>query len=78
MRIKRKFIPASVLFLVISIIAGVFSYRYIKAKGSDDCLVCHEDKELTMDVSGKKVSIYINPGDYKKSGHNSVECTDCH
>ena len=73
---RRILVSISIVLIFVSII--VISYQYLTAKGSDDCLVCHEDKNLTMDVNGKKVSLYINPTDYKKAKHNSVECTDCH
>jgi len=57
MKIDRIFVSASVVVLIVGIVISIFTYRYIKAKGSDDCLVCHEDKSLTMDVNGKKISI---------------------
>ncbi len=77
-RYKKIFVFIAVSFLLTGFIVSIIGYQYLKAKGSDDCLVCHEDKDLTMDKDGKKVSLYINPGDYKKSLHGGSECTDCH
>lgn len=62
----------AILFLVL------MNSGLIKAKGSDDCLVCHDDKDLTMEKNGKKISLYINGKVYGKSIHGSFDCKDCH
>jgi hypothetical protein len=59
-------------------ISALFTFQKIKAKGVDDCLVCHEDKDLIMERNGKKVSLFVNGNEFKKSMHNGIECTDCH
>jgi len=66
------------LLLLAVLISALFTYQKIKAKGIDDCLVCHEDKDLTMDKNGKKVSLFVNAGEFKKSMHGGNDCTDCH
>jgi predicted CXXCH cytochrome family protein len=78
LKYKKIFVSASILFLLTGLVFSLIGYQYLKAKGSDDCFVCHEDKDLTMEKNGKKISIYINPEDYKKSPHGGAECTDCH
>ena len=46
---------------------------------NNDCLACHGDSSLTHDVSGKPVSLYVNPGKFKDSIHGSMfQCVDCH
>ena len=69
----------AVLFLIV-MAAGVVVFKtgIIKAKGSDDCLACHEDKTLTMDVNGKKKSLFVDGALFKKSTHSSTDCVDCH
>ncbi len=57
---------------------ALFSHRIIKAKGTDDCLVCHEDKDLTMEKNGKKISVFVNGSEFKKSVHGGFDCNDCH
>ena len=45
----------------------------------EDCLACHGDSNLTKDVNGKPVSLYVNPDRFKASMHGSVlACVDCH
>ncbi|MFA5405675.1 MAG: cytochrome c3 family protein [Ignavibacteria bacterium] len=67
----------SILVLTV-LISALFTFQKIKAKGIDDCLVCHEDKELTMDRNGKKVSLFVNGNEFKKSMHSGFDCVDCH
>ena len=67
-----------VLILTAIFTSALFTYQKIKAKGIDDCLVCHEDKDLTMEKNGKKISIFVNGSEYKKSMHGGFDCVDCH
>jgi predicted CXXCH cytochrome family protein len=69
------------LYVVIFIVSTLFllnGYSRVRSHGIDDCLACHEDKGLTMDRNGKKISLYVNANDFKKSTHGQGECTDCH
>lgn len=65
-------------FLILSVIIIALNYNVIKAKSSDECFACHEDKDLTMDVGGKKKSLFVDPALYKKSSHGGSDCKDCH
>lgn len=65
-------------FLVLSVFMAAFNYTVIKAKNSDECFACHEDKDLTMDVNGKKKSLFVDASLYKKSSHGGSDCKDCH
>lgn len=70
------------VFLPVLLVSGLLifadSYSRISTASTDVCLSCHEDKDLTMDKGGKKISLYVNPEGYKKSVHNVAECEDCH
>ncbi|MGV8018046.1 MAG: cytochrome c3 family protein [Ignavibacteria bacterium] len=79
MNIRRKFVLiAAAIFSVITLAALAFNTSFLKARNSDECFACHEDKTLTMDKNGKKVSIFVDPGLYKKSTHGGFDCKDCH
>jgi hypothetical protein len=67
-----------ILAVISALITALFTYQKINAKGIDDCLVCHDDKDLTMEKNGKKISIYVNEKEFKKSMHGGIECIDCH
>ena len=75
---RKLFFILLSLALVSGLIAILIETNVIKAKGTDDCLTCHEDKDLTMEKNGKKISIYINGADYKRSVHKVIDCADCH
>lgn len=59
-----------ILFLIYPII--------VKSQSNDDCLMCHEDPELTMEKNGKKISITFNVAAFKKSSHSMLKCIQCH
>lgn len=70
------------VFLPVFFICGLLifadSWSGLKNSSTDVCLSCHEDKDLTMEKNGKKISLFVNPDGYKKSVHNASECNDCH
>jgi len=68
-----------VLFSIAIIMTFVFiNYAPTKSKANDDCLVCHEDKDLKMNRNGKEISLFVNKVEFNKSVHGGNECTDCH
>lgn len=48
------------------------------AQEEDNCLTCHEDKDLTMERSGRTIKLFVDPGKFSKSVHGDLECEDCH
>ena len=70
------------IILPVLLIGGLLifadSYSRISKGNTDVCLSCHEDKDLTMEKNGKKMSLFVSPDTYKKSVHNVAECEDCH
>ena len=50
----------------------------LAAQTNDDCLMCHGDKDLSMQRKGKKVSLFIRPEAILRSVHSTVECVKCH
>ncbi|MBD3291012.1 hypothetical protein GF337_19550, partial [candidate division KSB1 bacterium] len=46
---------------------------------NEDCMMCHEDEELTMLVDDSvEVSIYVDIEKFSNSLHGGFECMDCH
>lgn len=75
----KKIIFRGYLLIIISVfILLTLNIWGLKASSPDDCLMCHEDKDLTMEKNGKKISLYVNPSTYKNSVHGSSDCIDCH
>jgi cytochrome b subunit of formate dehydrogenase len=48
------------------------------AQSNEDCMMCHEDPELTAEKDGKTVSLFVNMDILGKSVHASVNCISCH
>lgn len=44
------------------------------------CFECHGDDTLTKidSLTGKEISLFVNPEQYTKSVHKNLFCTDCH
>ena len=75
---KKTYIIFSISFAFFCLLLILFNYTVIKARSSDDCLVCHEDKELSMNLNGKKTSLYVNAKGFRSSVHAGFDCKDCH
>lgn len=48
------------------------------SQSAEDCLMCHDDKDLRATIDGKKVSAYVNAKIYSGSVHGDFDCVDCH
>jgi len=61
-----------IFYLLILISPPVFS------QSNDDCLMCHEDHELTKEVNGKPKSLFVNTKILGNSPHKELDCIMCH
>ena len=68
-----KFKQIIVVLLVLFWFSGI-----INAQTDEDCMMCHEDKDLTAERYGKTVSVFVNQSLLLKSAHYKVECISCH
>jgi cytochrome b subunit of formate dehydrogenase len=50
----------------------------VKAQEKEDCLMCHSDKEMTMEKDGKNISIFVNDNVLNQSTHSKLRCVSCH
>lgn len=64
--------------LISFIILCIFFDFNVNAQTNNDCMLCHEDKDLTTIKSGKRISVYLNMGLYRKSVHKNLKCIECH
>ena len=78
LRVKHILLFAAVTVLFSSIVIIADSFSRLSAQSQDICLSCHEDKDLSMDKDGKKISLFVDPLHYKNSVHSVAECVDCH
>ncbi len=45
---------------------------------NDICMKCHSDKNLSMTVDGKKVSLFVDINEHNNSAHKDNSCIKCH
>ncbi len=48
------------------------------AQSLEDCLMCHEDPELTTDRAGRQVSLFVDLDVFSQSIHGDFDCITCH
>jgi cytochrome b subunit of formate dehydrogenase len=48
------------------------------AQESEDCLVCHEESDLTGERDGREISVFVDPVGFAGSVHGDFTCVDCH
>ncbi|UCD16997.1 MAG: cytochrome c3 family protein [Candidatus Zixiibacteriota bacterium] len=56
----------------------LFAGANLCAQSAEDCLICHEDPDLTKERDGREVSLFIDPDRFNKSIHIDLECVGCH
>ncbi len=47
-------------------------------QSNEDCMMCHEDPELTAERRGRTVSMFVNLNVLQNSVHREVDCILCH
>ena len=45
---------------------------------TQSCLDCHDDPGLTLERSGKEVSLAVTAAEFAGTPHEGFDCTDCH
>ena len=66
-------------FALILIFCLVPAVLLAKAPTNADCLACHSDSSLSIEVDGKPVSLYVDEAKFKNSIHGGMfSCVDCH
>lgn len=74
-------IPLSYLLVVTIILIGslsLFTVADLSAQSVDDCMMCHEDSELTKEHDGREVSLFIDVERFSNSIHADLDCIGCH
>jgi len=74
-RSRLSRLPA--LLVVLLLISGA---SRVLGQEAGDCLVCHEDTELTTNRDGRVVSLFVDLPKYESSIHGQagLTCVDCH
>jgi cytochrome b subunit of formate dehydrogenase len=72
----RFFIVPTLAFLLFAWAPAAHAAQKLR---DADCLACHSDSTLTVEVNGKPASLYVDQNQLKHSIHGSLlSCVDCH
>jgi len=64
--------------LTIILVFGLFLFTKLLGQSNEDCLMCHEDKELTMERNGKTVRLFMTGTELNNTVHKGLQCAECH
>ncbi len=66
------------LFKTIFVFCAIFWGISAFGQSNEDCMMCHEDQELTKEKNGKTVSLFVNLKPLEESPHKGLDCIFCH
>jgi len=71
----------TILRFMIGLVAGALclvSAPAAMSQSNDDCMMCHEDPDLTKERDGREILLMIDLDKYAGSVHGEMDCIDCH
>ncbi len=69
---RRSVAPLLLWILAAAMAAGA------AAQDTEDCVLCHEDPDLTGERGGREISMHVDPEVFAASLHGGFDCVDCH
>ncbi|MEN8229823.1 MAG: cytochrome c3 family protein [Bacteroidota bacterium] len=64
-------------WLILLFVPGPFIGQ-VNAQSDEDCMMCHEDPDLTKERNGRTVSMFIDTTIFAGSVHHNNSCVSCH
>jgi len=65
------------IWLILLLLAGPLS-GLLLAQADEDCMMCHEDRDLTGMLYGRTVSMFVDTSIFAPTIHHSNTCISCH
>lgn len=75
---KTKPLYGSVRALLVLFLFLAVSAIPLFSQADEDCMMCHEDVELTGSLHGRTVSMFVDTSIFALSVHHSNTCISCH
>lgn len=75
---RKIHIPVLVSKLITLFIFSLLFINNLNAQSNEDCLMCHEDPDLSTERNGRTISLFVNTSILEKSVHRDVDCALCH
>lgn len=64
--------------IILVVIFSLTFFTSVFAQENDDCMMCHNDKELTKKRGNRTISLFVDELKIKNSVHKDVKCVNCH
>ena len=64
--------------VLLALVFVVMTGAGLSAQTVDDCMMCHEDEEMTTERDGREVSLYVDAEKFGASIHADMDCIGCH
>ncbi len=71
-------LPVPVLAALLTAAGSLLAPGAATAQDNDECLMCHEDPDLTAVRAGAEISAFVDPDRYGSSRHGDLDCVSCH
>lgn len=68
----------NIRLILLFLLCSVTAINAVYSQSNEDCMMCHEDPELTMEKNGKTISVFVQTSVINKSPHKDVDCASCH
>ena len=78
MRRMRKQFWGFNFFYIIIVLGLFYLTQNAVAMTDEDCLDCHTDPDLTVEIDGKTVQLTVDEEKFKGSVHADNGCVSCH
>ncbi|MCP5102989.1 MAG: hypothetical protein GY950_06410 [bacterium] len=65
-------------FLLVFVLLIVGIRPSAAAVSNDDCMACHDDKDLSYVKFGVKISLHVTDKALEGTPHEGFDCVDCH
>jgi cytochrome b subunit of formate dehydrogenase len=76
---KIKVTPHKIEKILLMLFICLILYPHQSSpQSNEDCLMCHEDVDLTMEKNGRELSIYVDHAKLSRSIHKNLSCVSCH
>lgn len=75
---SSQYVYHKIKFLTTLLVFGLFLSTKLLGQSNEDCLMCHEDKELTMERNGKTVRLFMAGTELYNTVHKGLQCAECH
>jgi len=66
------------LLSLILCLSGIDIGGRVSAQTVEDCMACHEDRELTGERDRRTISVFVDLKKFRNSVHADFQCVDCH